>query len=69
MGGIQDKYVVASAIRSDGRNVFAAAVMSGAQSLDEGFPPLAGVNIAAGNQTENQSSAGSFCESLADRND
>jgi hypothetical protein len=31
---------------------FAAAVMSGAQSLDEGFPPLAGVNIAVGNQTE-----------------
>ena len=29
-----------------------AAVLSGAQSLDQGFPPLAGVNIAIGNQTE-----------------
>ena len=31
---------------------FTAAVVSGAQSLDQGFPPLTGVNIAIGNQTE-----------------
>jgi hypothetical protein len=31
---------------------FTATVMSDAQSLDQGFPPLAGVNIAIGNQTE-----------------
>jgi len=31
---------------------FTAAVRSGAQSLEQGFPPLAGVNIAVGNQTE-----------------
>jgi hypothetical protein len=31
---------------------FMAAVTSGAQSLDQGFRPLGGVNIASGNQTE-----------------
>jgi hypothetical protein len=31
---------------------FTAAVMSGAQSLDQEFPPLAGVNIVIGNQIE-----------------
>jgi hypothetical protein len=31
---------------------FTAAVITGAQTLDQGFPPLAGVNITIGNQTE-----------------
>jgi hypothetical protein len=41
---------------------FSAAVMAGAQNLDQGFPPLAGVNIAIGNQTETDQVLGALRE-------